>query len=129
MDEQTTASLDLTTKAFVSQRMNKNYPLHMEMHRLGYFLLFEYSMDYLYINTWSVYKFMAFLQYVFLKALRSLDRDYIFLISFPLHQSFIQDALHKKRKETHSYSPPSCIQLQLLCSRWGVGVNDRSMLM
>ena len=49
---------------------------------------------------------MAFLQYIFLKALRSLDRDYIFLISLPSHQSFIQDAPQDKKtgKETHSYS-------------------------
>lgn len=54
---------------------------------------------------------MAFLRYTFLKALRSLDRDYIFLISFPSHQSFIQDApQEKKRKETFLF-PPSCMQL------------------
>lgn len=54
---------------------------------------------------------MEFLWYTFLKALRSLDRDYIFLISFPSHQSFIQDApQEKKRKETFLF-PPSCMQL------------------
>lgn len=42
---------------------------------------------------------MAFLQYIFLKALRSLDRDYIVLISVPSHQSFIQDALREKKRE------------------------------
>lgn len=53
---------------------------------------------------------MAFLRYTFLKALRSLDRDYIFLISFPSHQSFIQDAPQEKKKERkHSYFlPPAC---------------------
>lgn len=55
----------------------------MEVDRLCYFPLFEYSMDYLYINIWCVYKFMEFLQYIFLKALSSLDRDYIFLILLP----------------------------------------------
>lgn len=48
---------------------------------------------------------MASLQYIFLKALRSLDRDYIFLIPFPSHQSFIQDAPHTEKKERkHSFS-------------------------
>lgn len=74
------------------------------MDRLCYFLLSEYSIDYLYINIRCVYKFMKFLQYIFLKALGSLDRDYIVLILLPKHQSFIQDAPQKKRKETHSFS-------------------------
>jgi len=52
----------------------------VEGHRLYDVPLFEYSMLYLYINIWYVYIFMAFLQYIFLKALRSLDRDYILLI-------------------------------------------------
>lgn len=64
---------------------------------------------------------MKFFQYIFLKALGSLYRDYIVLILLPQHQSFIQDAPQKKRKETFLFSP-SCTQLQLLCSRWGVGL-------
>lgn len=48
-----------------------------------YFPLFEYSIDYFYINIWRVYKFMEFLQYIFLKPLSSLDRDYFFLILLP----------------------------------------------
>lgn len=70
----------------------------MEMDRLSYFPLSEYSIDYLYINIRCVYKFMKFLQYIFLKALGSSDRDYIVLILLPQHQSFIQDAPHKKKK-------------------------------
>lgn len=79
----------------------------MEVDRLCYFPLFEYSIDCLYINIWCVYKFIEFPQYIFLKAPSSLDRDYIFLISLPWHQSFIQDATQEKKKggvETHSYS-------------------------
>lgn len=82
--------------------------LQMEVDRLCYFPLFEYSIDCLYINIWCVYKFIEFPQYIFLKALSSLDRDYIFLISLPRHQSFIQDATQEKKGgggvETHSYS-------------------------
>lgn len=40
---------------------------------------------------------MKFFQYIFLKALGSLDRDYIVLILLPQHQSFIQDAPQKKK--------------------------------
>lgn len=63
----------------------------------SYFLLSAYSIDYLYINIRCVYKFMKFFQYIFLKALGSLDRDYIVLILLPQHQSFIQDAPQKKK--------------------------------
>lgn len=66
---------------------------------------------------------MAFLQYIFLKALRSLDRDYIFLILLPQHQSFIQDApQEKKGKETHSYSllPASSSSYYAVGGAWGL---------
>lgn len=61
---------------------------------------------------------MAFLWYIFLQALRSLDRDYIFLISLPSHQSFIQDALQEKKKKKERkhiilsflYSAPAIMQ-------------------
>lgn len=51
--------------------------LCMELNTQYYFLLFEYSMAYLHINIWCVYIFIAFLQYIFLKAMSSLDRDYL----------------------------------------------------
>lgn len=79
MKEQTTER-PVKFRAFVTFSV---HALHMEGLGLCYFPLFEYSIDYFYINIWCVYKFMAFLQYIFLKALRSLDRDYIFLISLP----------------------------------------------
>lgn len=65
---------------------------------------------------------MAFLQYIFLKALRSLDRDYIVLISVPSHQSFIQDALRekKKRKETHSLLPAFSFSHYAVGGAWGL---------
>lgn len=80
MNEQTSK---LLSHSSCVKRMNIRHALQMEVDRLCYFPLFEYSMDYLYINIWCVYKFMEFLQYIFLKALSSLDRDYIFLILLP----------------------------------------------
>lgn len=101
-------------------RTNVKNAIQMEMDGLCYFILSEYSMGYLYINIRCVYKFMKFLQYIFLKALGSLDRDYIVLILLPQHQSFIQDAPQKKKKGNTFLFSPSCTQLKLLCSRWGV---------
>lgn len=48
-----------------------------------------------------------------------------------INHSFKMLLKKKKKKEKGNtfFSSPSCIQLQLLCSRWGMGVNDRSMLM
>lgn len=117
-----------TFLAFVAlllcQRPTMKRALQIEVDRLCYFPLFEYSIDCLYINIWCGYKFIKFPQYIFLKALSSLDRDYIFLISLPWHQSFIQDATQEKKGgngNTFLFSA-SCIQLLLLCSRWGMGL-------
>lgn len=65
---------------------------------------------------------MAFLRYIFLKALRSLDRDYIFLISFPSHQSFIQDAPQEKKEKKHSYflPPASSSSYYAVGGAWGL---------
>lgn len=45
------------------------------------------------------------LQYVFVTSLRSLDRDYLLLISFPPHQSFIPAA--PQEEHLHSLRPAS----------------------
>lgn len=49
----------------------------------------------MFINSWN----FPSLYIIFLKALGSLDHDYIFLILVPWHQSFIQDAPQKKKEE------------------------------
>lgn len=62
---------------------------------------------------------MTVFQYICLKALRLLDRDYMFLIWFllvpSLNQSFILDALRTKRKETRftlSFLHPAAVIMQ-----------------
>lgn len=45
--------------------MNTKHILYMDVHKTCYFPLCEYSMGYLYINIWCVYKFMAGLQYIY----------------------------------------------------------------
>lgn len=63
---------------------------------------------------------MKFFQYIFLKALGSLDRDYILLILLPQHQSFIQDAPQKKeRKHSYSLHPAPSSSYYAVGGAWG----------